>query len=58
MALWVLRDNPAAGFYRHMGGRPIKEKTIEIGGKSLVEIALGWPDMAELSSDRFLTSKR
>jgi ribosomal protein S18 acetylase RimI-like enzyme len=31
MALWVLRDNPAAGFYRHMGGRPIKEKTIEMG---------------------------
>jgi ribosomal protein S18 acetylase RimI-like enzyme len=52
MALWVLRDNPAVGFYRRMGGRQIKEKIIEIGGKSLVQIALGWPNIAELLSNR------
>ncbi len=43
MYLWVLADNPSAGFYRHMGGREIARKTIDVGGKPLEEIAYGWP---------------
>lgn len=42
MYLWVLADNPTAGFYRHMGGREIRRKMLEIGGKELEEIAYGW----------------
>ncbi len=42
MYLWVLADNPSAGFYRHMGGREFARKTIDIGGKPLEEIAYGW----------------
>lgn len=44
MYLWVLADNPSAGFYRHMGGREVARKTIDIGGKPLEEIAYGWPE--------------
>lgn len=44
MYLWVLADNPAVGFYRHMGGREVMRKTIDIGGKPRVEIAYGWPE--------------
>jgi GNAT superfamily N-acetyltransferase len=44
MYLWVLADNPSAGFYRHMGGRAVMRKTIDIGGKPLEEIAYGWPE--------------
>ena len=44
MYLWVLADNPSAGFYRHMGGREVSRKTIDIGGKPLEEIAYGWSE--------------
>ena len=40
---WVLKDNPAVGFYRRLGGVWVAEKTIEIGGEMLVEVAYGWP---------------
>jgi ribosomal protein S18 acetylase RimI-like enzyme len=46
MALWVLRDNPARGFYEHMGGRIVGEQRIEIGGAWYVEVAYGWPDLS------------
>ncbi|MFN7112964.1 MAG: GNAT family N-acetyltransferase [Alphaproteobacteria bacterium] len=45
MYLWVLADNPAAGFYRHMGGRELGRKMLDIGGKSLEEIAYGWEEL-------------
>lgn len=43
--LWVLADNPAAGFYRHMGGREIGRKMLDIGGAALEEIAYGWEEL-------------
>jgi len=45
LAVWVLRDNPACGFYRRIGGVQVAEQTIEIGGKILPEIAFGWPQI-------------
>ena len=43
MALWVLADNPARGFYEHLGGRLLEvEKENEIGGVKLLEVAYGW----------------
>lgn len=45
--LWVLADNPSAGFYRHLGGREIGRKMIDIGGKQLEEIAYGWKEDCE-----------
>lgn len=51
MAVWVLRDNPACGFYARMGGVKVAEQMIEIGGVSLPEIAFGWPDIGVLCTD-------
>jgi GNAT superfamily N-acetyltransferase len=49
LLVWVLADNnPARRFYEAMGGRYIREKTIEIGGAPLVEVAYGWDDLHRL----------
>lgn len=48
MVVWVLRDNPACGFYQRMGGVPVGTQMIEIGGTPLPEIAYGWPQIAVL----------
>lgn len=45
MLVWVLRENPARGFYERLGGRYLREKMIEIGGRELPEIAYGWQDV-------------
>jgi len=42
MYLWVLRENKTLEFYRHLGGCECRSKTLEIGGKALEEVALGW----------------
>jgi hypothetical protein len=44
MVVWVLEENlRAVSFYKRMRGLPIAQKTIEIGGKELSELAFGWP---------------
>lgn len=40
--VWVLRDNPACGFYRKLGGRPAGSKPVTIGDRTLEEIAFGF----------------
>ncbi|MEX1143375.1 MAG: GNAT family N-acetyltransferase [Anaerolineales bacterium] len=45
MMLWVLADNPSRGFYERMGGLPIDEKEIELGGLMLKEVAYGWKEI-------------
>ncbi len=42
MLVWVLKDNPARGFYEKLGGEYLYEKPIEIGNESLAEVAYGW----------------
>lgn len=51
LIVWVLKDNPARRFYERMGGRLIAEKAIEIGGRSLLDVAYAWPDLAALRED-------
>ena len=51
MLLWVLQDNrPACRFYEALGGKKVGEKTIEIGGANLIEVAYGWKDIAALTA--------
>jgi GNAT superfamily N-acetyltransferase len=49
MLVWVLEKNPAVRFYEKTGAEHLKSKQIEIGGISLSELALGWPDVTALS---------
>ncbi|MFH1893859.1 MAG: GNAT family N-acetyltransferase [Candidatus Zixiibacteriota bacterium] len=51
MMLWVLRDNPACGFYEHLGGTLVGEKTITLGGAPVKGVCCGWRDLS-----RFLKS--
>ena len=44
LLLWVLAANPARKFYERLGGQPVYEKTVTIGGLPLVEVAYGWRD--------------
>ena len=46
MYVWVLEENRACGFYERIGGTRIQSAEIEIGGKMLIEVAYGWPDLA------------
>ena len=50
MVVWALRENPACGFYERMGGVRVAEKTIEVGGAELPEVAFGWKDLEALCS--------
>jgi ribosomal protein S18 acetylase RimI-like enzyme len=48
MLVWVLEANPAVGFYRRLGAEPVMSKTVEIGGVTLPEVALGWRSLEVL----------
>lgn len=46
VTVWVLSDNPARGFYEHLGGRRVAERSQERGGElfseSAYELAAGF----------------
>ena len=48
MIVWILADNPCRHFYESLGGTLAGEKTLEIAGKTLTEVAYGWPDTRSL----------
>ena len=43
--LWTLKDNPSRLFYEHLGGKIAGKRTIQRGGKDLLQIAYGWEDV-------------
>jgi ribosomal protein S18 acetylase RimI-like enzyme len=43
--VWALEQNPWCGFYERLGGRRVAQKTIEIGGAPLSDIAYGWEEI-------------
>jgi ribosomal protein S18 acetylase RimI-like enzyme len=45
MLIWVLRDNPSRRFYESLGGKYLRERTIDIQGQTLPEVAYGWDDL-------------
>jgi ribosomal protein S18 acetylase RimI-like enzyme len=44
LLLWVLKGNPAQGFYAALGGTVVAEKTVELQGATLEELGYGWDD--------------
>jgi GNAT superfamily N-acetyltransferase len=50
LQIWVLAENPARGFYEHLGGQLIDSQPLEIGGTTLEVVAYGWADTASLES--------
>jgi GNAT superfamily N-acetyltransferase len=45
MVVWVLAQNPAVQFYQRLGANEVSRRTVEIGGVSLDDRVLGWPDL-------------
>ncbi len=48
MLLWVLKGNPACGFYERLGGVYVTERVEEFAGGTVEEIAYGWADLGPL----------
>ena len=45
LAVWVLKDNTATGFYKHLGGTLVSSRTIHYAGTDLDEVAYGWEEI-------------
>jgi len=45
LLIWVIADNPFRYFYESIGGKPVREKEVEIGGIKMKEIDYGWKDI-------------
>lgn len=49
MLIWALSQNTnARRFYESLGGKYVRTRVIEIGGRSLEEMAYGWTDITPL----------
>jgi ribosomal protein S18 acetylase RimI-like enzyme len=46
--LWVLRDNPSRWFYVRLGGRPVAESTVRVGGRGVLQTAFVWDPIEKL----------
>ena len=47
--LWVLADNPSRWFYQHLGGRAAMGSLVQVGGRTLPQIAMVWDRIDELA---------
>ncbi|MBI5352992.1 MAG: GNAT family N-acetyltransferase [Chloroflexi bacterium] len=45
LLIWVIADNPSRFFYESIGGKPVREKEVEIGEIKMKEIGYGWKDI-------------
>ncbi len=48
LIIWALTENPNVKFYESLGGRPLRRKEQEIGGKVLPETGFVWDDLEPL----------
>ncbi|MDQ5824002.1 MAG: GNAT family N-acetyltransferase [Chloroflexota bacterium] len=51
MAIWVIAQNPACGFYEAMGGRKVYERQEEADGVTIEEIGYGWDDITAFAGN-------
>ena len=49
MLIWVIAENPYRRFYELLGGKVVKEKKKEIGGKMILEVGYGWEQIEALA---------
>lgn len=46
--VWVLRDNPSRWFYQRLGGKPVAEADIRVGGETIPQTAFVWDPIEKL----------
>ena len=49
MLIWVIAENPYRRFYESLGGKLVRKKTKEIGGKVIAEVGYGWQEVHQLA---------
>jgi ribosomal protein S18 acetylase RimI-like enzyme len=49
--VWVLRDNHAAFFYEHLGGRRVATSMTRVGGSEIPQTAFAWNPIDRLLED-------
>ena len=49
MLVWVIAENPYRRFYESLGGKLVRKKTKEIGGKVIAEVGYGWQEVHQLA---------
>lgn len=45
--IWVLRDNPSRFFYRRLGGREIRHRTLQVAGAEVGAAGFAWRDLPD-----------
>lgn len=50
MLIWTLAESPYRRFYESLGGKAVREKTKEIGGKMVPEVGFGWEEIHQLAT--------
>ena len=48
LLIWVIAENPYRRFYESLGGKRVREKIREIGGKLIPEVGYGWDALEPL----------
>ena len=48
--IWVLSGNHAQWFYHHLGGKPVRQEEIRVGGRPMQQMAMHWDPIGALLS--------
>ena len=48
LLIWVLAENRSRAFYERLDGKLVAEKTVEVGGTEVLEVAYGWDDTGDV----------
>lgn len=51
MIVWVLKENPACGFYKAVGGEEVDARIDRVDNKDLLKLAYRWDDLEALIKD-------
>ncbi|MGH7057475.1 MAG: GNAT family N-acetyltransferase, partial [Acetobacteraceae bacterium] len=46
--LWVLSENPSRWFYSRLGGRPVAQSNVRVGGRAVRQTAFLWDPIERL----------
>ena len=49
LLVWVVAENPYRRFYESLGGRLVREKAVEVGGKTVLDVGYGWEEIHRLA---------
>jgi ribosomal protein S18 acetylase RimI-like enzyme len=50
LLVWVMAENPYRKFYESLGGKPARQKIVEVGGKTITDVGYGWEEIDRLAT--------